>query len=278
MPEYNLAGKRVIVTGAARGLGRPVAIAYVKAGAQVLFTATDKQMLNEAREDSGGSPDQAIALAADLTDQTSIQRIVATARETFGGVDVLFNNAGLSTTAIRPDFFRNPLKFWEVDDEDYRRFFEVNTLSALELSCLVAPEMMARGWGRIVCNTTSLDTMLRPGNTPYGGSKAALEAMTACMAGDLEGTGVTANILVPGGPANTRMIPEDMGLPKDQLISADCLVGPALWLASDFSDGVPACRFRGVAWDSNASLEEALAESKAPIAWTGFGAQAIIPD
>ena len=76
--------------------------------------------------------------------------------------------------------------------------------------------MIARGWGRVVNVTTSLDTMFLPGSGSYGPSKAALEANTRIMSSDLADTGVTANVLIPGGPANTRMIPDRMGA-RDEL-------------------------------------------------------------
>src|SRR3546814_20117453 len=82
-----------------------------------------------------------------------------------------------------------------------------------DLASLV-PEMMRRKWGRIINVTTSLDNMLRPGMVGYGGSKAALEAPTAIMAGDLSGTGVTAHVLVPGGPATTAADPLEGGLDR----------------------------------------------------------------
>lgn len=277
MTTFNLEGKRAIITGAARGLGKPVALAYVKAGAKVLFTAMDQKALDEAVEESGGNPENAIALSADLRKKEDIIRIVETARDAFGGIDILFNNAGVGPTSIQEDILKNPPRFWEYSLEDYRWFFEVNTLSALQLSCLVAPEMVERGWGRIFCDTTSLDTMLRAGMAPYGGSKSALEAMTAVMAGDLEGTGVTANVLVPGGMADTRMLPDSLGIPRDQMISPQAMVAPALWLGSELSDGVSACRFIAAHWDTTKPLDEAVAAAKSPIAWKGYGVQGLNP-
>ena len=72
--------------------------------------------------------------------------------------------------------------------------------------------MIAAKWGRIVNVTTSLGTMIRSGSPSYGPSKAALEAMSAVMAKDLDGTGVTVNVLVPGGVTNTGMVPHEIGL------------------------------------------------------------------
>jgi 3-oxoacyl-[acyl-carrier protein] reductase len=131
------------------------------------------------------------------------ERVVRVAQDAFGRVDVLVNNAGLGTTSIRRNILEKPFRFWEVNRATVEYFFAVNSTAPFELAVLVVRGMIERGWGRIVNNTTSLDTMLR--FAVYGGSKAALEAHTACMAQDLAGTGVTANVLVPGGGTATRM-------------------------------------------------------------------------
>lgn len=267
-----LTGKRVIVTGAARGLGKHMAIACIRAGAQILFTATDKRALAETVEESQAAKDQAVIYVADVRHTAQVDSIVDAARRAFGGVDVLFNNAGIGMGSIRPDFWDNPVKFWTVSDADYRRFFEINTLSAVRLASLVAPEMIARKWGRIVNVTTSLSTMLLAGQAAYSVSKAGLEAITSVMAGDLAGTGVTANVLAPGGPADTRMV-MSLNVPREALIPADCMAAPAVWLASNASDGVTGHRFLGIKWDVTLPPEQAALAAAAPVAWTGYGDQ-----
>jgi hypothetical protein len=102
--------------------------------------------------------------------------------------------------------------------------------------------MVKRGWGRIIRVTTSLGSMLRAGMAGYAGSRAALEAHTAVLAGDLAHTGVTANVLIPGGAANTPMVPLESAVDRAQLLQPEAMVAPALWLASTESDGVTAKR------------------------------------
>jgi len=273
-----LAGRRVIVTGAAGGLGWPMAAACIREGAQVLFAGTDAGRLAAAIEKSGAAPGQAVACVAELTDPAAPDALVAAARAAFGGVDALINNAGISAGSLRRDFWRNPVRFWEIDEAGYRRFFEINAISAIRLAAAVAPEMTARGWGRIVNVTTSLSTMLASGVGPYGASKAALEAFTSTMAGDLAGTGVTVNVLAPGGPADTPMLPAETGIPREALIPADCLAAPAVWLLSAEADGVTGRRFLGSKWDRTLPGATAAAAAGAPVAWTGFGEQAKMPN
>jgi 3-oxoacyl-[acyl-carrier protein] reductase len=238
----------------------------------VLFTATDERALNETIEESRAAKGQALPHVADVRQPVQVDSIVDAAQRVFGGVDVLFNNAGIGTGSIRPDFWNDPIKFWTIAQADYRRFLEINTLSALRLASLVAPRMIEAGWGRIVNVTTSLSTMLMAGQAAYGVSKAGLEAATAIMAGDLAGTGVTANVLAPGGPADTRMV-VGVDVPREALIPADCMAAPAVWLASNASDEVTGKRFLAVKWDRTLPAAQAALAAAAPVAWTGYGDQ-----
>ena len=270
-----LAGKRIIVTGAAHGLGRSIAIACVKAGGQVLFTARDDAALNEAVEESAPVAKQAATHVADLTRPDDVDGIYHAAVKAFGGVDVLINNAGVSNDSLRPDYWHNPVRYWETSADTYRRFYEINVQAPIRLCLMVTPEMRARNWGRLITTTTSLNTMIAGGMGPYGSSKAAIEAFTATMASDLAGTGVTANVIAPGGPADTRMIIAD--IPREDLIPVDCLAAPSVWLASHRSDGVTGRRYLGAQWDKTLPPEQAAEAASAPIAWTGFGARAYAP-
>jgi NAD(P)-dependent dehydrogenase (short-subunit alcohol dehydrogenase family) len=266
----DLHGKRILITGSSRGMGRAAALACLDAGAEVFLTGSDPDELERTLGLTSAHGDRVAALAADLMDPAAVSGIVEAARAAFGGIDVLVNNAGIGVGAIRTNFVQVPIKFWTVTEEQYRRFIEINTISALRFAGLLAPEMIERGWGRIVSVTTSLNTMLMAGQAPYGVSKAGLEAITAIMAADLEGTGVTANVITSGGPAATRLV-DGMGIPPEKLIPADCLAAPVVWLASNASDGVTARRYLGGKWDTALASEQAEAAAGSPIGWSGLG-------
>jgi NAD(P)-dependent dehydrogenase (short-subunit alcohol dehydrogenase family) len=136
--------------------------------------------------------------------------------------------------------------------------------------------MMSRGWGRIVNVTTSLGTMLNAGSPTYGPSKAALEALSAIMAKDLDGTGVTVNVLVPGGITNTPMVSES-GFDRAKMIQPEVMVSPLLWLVSDAAGKVTGRRFLGVHWDPTLPPEEAAEKAGAPVAWTSIATMPITP-
>jgi len=263
-----------LMTGAGRGLGRVMTLALLRAGVRVILTSTDRASLEETLTASGASAQQARTLVLDLAEPGACERLAGEASTLFGRVDILVNNAGLGTTSIRPDLLRNPFKFWEVEPATFERFFLINSTVPYRLASLLAPAMVARGWGRIVNNTTSLDTMLR--FAVYGGSKAALEAHTASMAADLKGTGVTANVLVPGGGAATRMV-EGLGLPMSSFIDPEVMGPPIIWLASAASDGVSGRRFIARLWDPALPPQEAAAIAGAPVAWGGYGTQGVHP-
>jgi len=130
----------------------------------------------------------------------------------------------------------------------------------------IAPVLVQQGWGRIVNVTTSHFTMVMDGFSPYGPSKAALEAATVIWAKDLANTGVTVNALVPGGPANTRMIPLSEVPDRSTLIQPDAMIAPICWLMSRASDGVTNRRIIAKEWNS-AVARDTPAQVGAPAGW-----------
>ena len=135
---------------------------------------------------------------------SAANEITKATRDRFGHIDILVNNAEIGPGTIRADSWQRPIKFWEITPDQWHRFVAVHTTAPLALANAVVPEMVREGWGRIVNVTTSLGTMLNAGSPTYGPSKAALEALNAIMAKDLDGTGVTVNVLVPGGVTDLR--------------------------------------------------------------------------
>ena len=161
--------------------------------------------------------------------------------------------------------------------DQWRRFVAVHTTAPLALANAVVPEMMRQGWGRIVNVTTSLGTMLNAGSPTYGPSKAALEALSAIMAKDLDGTGVTVNVLVPGGITNTPMISDEAGFARATMIQPEVMASPLVWLVSDAAGKVTGRRFLAVHWDPGLPPEQAAEQAGAPVAWTSIATMPIQP-
>jgi len=268
--------RSAIVTGAAGGIGRAMVRGLLGAGIRVAAVDRDRAGL-EALAGAAAAGDALVTVPADLTEDAAPDEIIAAARGRFGRIDILVNNAGIGQGSIRPDNWRRPIKFWEVSPAQWRPFLAVHAVAPLALARALVPGMIEAGWGRIVNVTTSLGTMLRSGFAAYGPSKAALEAMSAVMASDLTGTGVTANVLVPGGVTNTGMVPDEAGFPRDRMIQPEIMAPPLLWLVSDAAAGVTGRRFLAVHWDPALPPEEAAEKAGAPVAWTAIATLPIEP-
>ena len=144
---------------------------------------------------------------------------------------------------------RNPIRFWEVAPEQWSRFLAVNATAPIMMARAVLPHMLAAKAGRIITVTTSLGTMVREGYLLYGASKAAAEAAMAGLSADLKGTGVTSNVLVPGGVTNTPLVGEHAG-DRCRMLQPEIMVPPLLWLVSDAAAAVNGRRFIAADWDA----------------------------
>ena len=226
-----------IVTGGGRGIGRAIALGYAGAGMDVVISAA--RNLGEAEEVAalgGALPGTIHAVPADVTDAGDVDRLVARALELRGRIDVLVNNAARGMRFVNARFMTDARPFWEADPEAWRLVIETNILGVFLMSRAVVPHMLAAGRGSIINVTVNQSTMVRRGFSPYGPSKAALEAMTQVWASELEGTGVHINLLLPGGATATGMIQDDMpdGV---QLLDPEIVVPAALHLATAQTSG-----------------------------------------
>lgn len=257
-------GRVALVTGASSGLGRLMAISLLEAGHRVVLSATDAKALEDTRRQSRAG-DRAAVLPADLSKETEVSGLARAAEAAFGQIDILVNNAGIAGMPVRlPQ---------EVGLPEIRRVFDINTLAPIHLTQLLVPRMIQRGWGRIVLISTSLDTMLR--FVPYGMTKAAAEAFLAALSSSLQATGVTANVLVPGGMTATRMT-QQRGDPA-KMLPPEIMGPPITWLASDASNHVTGKRFIAARWNTALGSELAAQAAGAPIAWSGLSDRAITP-
>jgi NAD(P)-dependent dehydrogenase (short-subunit alcohol dehydrogenase family) len=221
-------------------------------------------------------PATLLPFTADLAQPDAFERITAAMLDRFGKIDALVNNAGIGQASVKPDQRRNPIRFWDATPEQWARFLAVNATAPIMMARSVVPHMLKAGAGRIVTVTTSLGTMVRQGYLLYGASKAAAEAGMAVLAADLAGTGVTANVLVPGGVTNTPLVGPDAGDP-DRMLQPEVMVRPLLWLMSDASASVSARRFVAADWDASLPDADAADKAGAPIAWLGIARMPIEP-
>jgi 3-oxoacyl-[acyl-carrier protein] reductase len=263
-----LDGKVAIVTGAARGLGRAMAEGLVRAGATVVFTDIDAAALaSAARAVDGQRGCGPVArFAGDITVRAECERVVAETVKRFGALHILVNNAGKGPALLETSPQTKSLKFWEADPDAWREIIVTNVNGTFLMARSAAPVMVEAGWGRIINITTSLATMQRRHNSPYGVSKAAIEAETLIWAKDLDGTGVTVNSLIPGGAADTEFVHmasrKELAALGRALLPPSVMVAPIVWLASPLSDGVTGARFVGKLWDERLPPNEAAAKAR----------------
>ena len=260
--------KTVIVTGAASGIGRAMALGLSQAGLDVVAVDRNAEALRTL-------PAPIKPVAADLADPASFDTIVSETLGAFGAIDILVNNAGIGQAAIRTDQRKNPIRFWEVTPEQWNRFLTVNATAPIMMSRAVLPHMLKAGSGRIITVTTSLGTMVREGYLLYGSSKAAAESSMAVLAADLAGTGVTANVLVPGGVTDTPLVGEAGD--RSKMLRPQIMLPPLLWLVSDEAATVSAQRFIAADWDVSLPPAQAAKGAGAPVAWLSIARMPIEP-
>jgi NAD(P)-dependent dehydrogenase (short-subunit alcohol dehydrogenase family) len=185
MREHELAGKVAVVTGGAGGIGRATAELLVSEGARVVVADIDVAGGQEVAERIG---EGAVFKATDVSDADQLQALVEFAVERFGGLDIMFNNAGIGT----------PLKRFLPDDlEDFSRIMSVNLFGVLAGAQRAARFMKDNGGGCIINNASIAAINAGAGMISYRASKAAVAHATKCMAIDLAPYGIRVNCLTP---------------------------------------------------------------------------------
>lgn len=264
----NVRDKVVLITGAGHGIGRTVALALAAAGAQVVAVDRDAAALDEVAA-AGTEPVQ--TLHCDIGDPAAAAAAVDRCCREMGRIDGLVNNAGLPKFMPRPGAAAGApdarLRLWEVAVEDLESYVAVHTVGPFAMCRAAIPIMLQQGRGRLITVTTNLRTMVRAGGGPYGVTKAALEAMTAILAAELAATGVTVNVVIPGGKVNTRPAPDAAPEELARLRQPGVMVAPIAWLLSEAGDGVTGRRFRADRWDLQAPASQAAAAAAMRIAW-----------
>jgi NAD(P)-dependent dehydrogenase (short-subunit alcohol dehydrogenase family) len=235
---------RVLVSGGTSGLGHAMSAALVAGGAQVVLTGRDAaRTAAVAAHLTTSLPGRAVGVAMDVRDVRSVTDGMAAAADALGGIDVLVNNAGIGMRTVNHRFMTDPQPFWLVEPDRFRDLFATNVTGYFLLARVVAPAMARAGAGKIINVSVSETTMRRAGFAPYGPSRAATDSLSHVMAADLTGTGVTVNLLAPGGATATGMVPDDVGDDVRRTLLDPTIMGPPIrWLASADSDGITDCR------------------------------------
>lgn len=235
-----LTGRRALVTGSSRGIGRALAEGLLEAGADVVLNGVDPARLTAAAEDLRArfAPDRVHVARFDVRDEDSVGGGVEAIESRIGPIDIAVNSAGIQ--------HRVPLIDLEL--ADWRRVLDINLTGVFLVGRAVARGMIARGRGKIVNIASVQADLARPTIGAYTASKGGVRNLTRAMAAEWSASGVQVNALAPGYIATEmtaalRADPEFDGwvkkrTPAGRWGTPEDLVGPAVWLCSSASDFV----------------------------------------
>ena len=188
LDRFLVTDKVAIVTGAGRGIGRGIALALAEAGADVVCAARSVDQIDATAADVRDLGRRALAVPTDVTDRPQLEALVAAAIDEFGRIDILVNNAGGWP----------PQPLLRTSERAFEQAFRFNVTSAFLLTRFVVPKMVEGDGGAIVNISSRAGSMVQPGFTSYGTSKAALSFMTKLMAPELAPK-VRVNAIEVGG-------------------------------------------------------------------------------
>jgi len=236
----DLSGYVAIVTGAGRGIGRAIALAYAQAGAAVCCAARTAEDITATVRDIATSGGRALAVPADVTQLASVQHMLQTTVETFGGLDILVINAGGNY---------DQRHVAESHPEDWRATVEVNLLGAYYCAHAAIPYLKQRGAGKIITVGSGIGHRGYAGSSAYACSKAALWMLTRVLAQELWPFNISVNELIPG-PVATEMSAQEatqnpgvFAIESEWVKTPDDVVPLALFLATQPVKGPTAQSF-----------------------------------
>ena len=184
-----LKGKRILVTGGSRGLGRSLCVTFVREGARVAFNySSDREGARKTEEESSPFPAEILSVKASVLDRNAIEEMITLLEEKWGGIDILVNNAGMSQI----------LPMALLEEEDWDKIMDINVKGAYLVTRTVLRGMVRRRSGRILNIGSVAGIRLIESPVHYAASKAAIRGFTESLAKEVGRYGITVNSIAPG--------------------------------------------------------------------------------
>lgn len=200
MVSTGLAGRSVVVTGAASGIGRAAALKFAREGAKVLVADLSQGGAEETVKEIAAAGGVALAVVGDLSDQQVVDRVVERAVEAFGGLDVLVNNAGIMDRMSA---------LGETDDAEWERVIRINLTAPFLLTRAALPHMLAAGRGSLVFTGSEAGLRGSAAGAAYTASKHGVVGLVKSLAVMYREQGIRANLIAPGPTATSIKVDAD---------------------------------------------------------------------
>ncbi|MFI6279018.1 SDR family NAD(P)-dependent oxidoreductase [Streptomyces sp. NPDC050988] len=195
-----LSGKSVVVTGAGSGIGRAAALRFAAEGARVVLADLNADGAKEVVEAIAAAGGTAVTVVGDLSEQETVDQVVATAVDTFGGIDVLVNNAGIMDRMSAAG---------DTDDDEWERVLRINLTAPFLLTRAALPHLLANGKGAIVFTASEASLRGSAAGAAYTASKHGVAGLTKSLAVMYRDKGVRTNAIAPGGTVTGIQVQAD---------------------------------------------------------------------
>ena len=225
---FNLDGKVALITGATGGIGMSIAKQMKSSGAKLILSGTRQEVLSKLKLELG---DEVKTIVTDLGDKNDVMALANEAEETFGSIDILINNAGITADGL----------LLRMKDEDWDKVIDINLSSSMRLTRQVIRGMIKRKYGRIIFISSIVGYTGNAGQSNYSASKSALSGLTKSIAAEVAGRGITCNLIAPGfiSTPMTDKLSEDQknniikNIPIDRLGKPSDISSGCLYLSSN---------------------------------------------
>lgn len=225
---FSLNGKRVLITGATGAIGAAISRAFYAQGAEVIISGTRREILEKLKSDLG---DRCHVYPCNLSVSQEVDQMIPNIESTFGGVDILINNAGITRDGLA----------MRMKDQDFEDVMTVNLEVPFKLMRACLKGMMKNRWGRMINISSIVGVTGNPGQANYCASKAGIIGLSKSLAAEVASRNITVNCIAPGFIASdmTRVLPEAQQeklkatIPMGRMGEADDIASAAIFLASN---------------------------------------------